>query len=243
MQIELDLGQVQKKIHFEDPVKVQGLIDRALSLIVPRAVFKDSSLDCKQEQGVVVEGIALQSKVLRKNLEDVGRVFPFVLSIGAGLEEEAAGDEDLLDRYLLDKIGDLVLIQARRQLQAHLQKQYGFAKLSSMSPGSLPDWPLEEQQQLFALLGDVQGTLGVRLSESCLMLPRKSVSGLYFPTEVSFFSCQLCPRQNCEERKGAYDPDKVKEYGLAEENQPQTETAAKPFKKNFWEMDLLLFWV
>ena len=86
-----------------------------------------------------------------------------------------------------------------------------------MSPGSLPDWPIEEQKKLFALLGDVQGVLGVRLNESLLMLPRKSVSGLFFPTEISFYSCQLCPRSNCEARKAAYNEDKAKEYGVLPE--------------------------
>ncbi len=227
IQVTLDLDKVQKKLHFEDPDRVQRLIDTALSCIVPRAAFRDVYSDSKQNLGVVLEGIEFQSMVLRKNLENIGRVFPFVITIGDRLEKEAAGYDDLLERYLLDKIGDLVLIQARKQLQNHLQQCYGFKKLSSMSPGSLPDWPLQEQEKLFSLLGDVQGTLGVGLNESLLMLPRKSVSGLYFPTEVSFFSCQLCPRQNCEERKAAFDEGKVKEYGLSKQSRPGREPRSK----------------
>jgi hypothetical protein len=49
------------------------------------------------------------------------------------------------------------------------------------------------------------------------VLPRKSVSGIYFPTEVSFFSCQLCPRERCEGRKARYDKQKAREYGVLKE--------------------------
>jgi len=39
------------------------------------------------------------------------------------------------------------------------------------------------------------------------MVPVKSVSGILFPTEESFASCQLCPREVCPGRRAPYDPD------------------------------------
>ena len=52
-----------------------------------------------------------------------------------------------------------------------------------MSRGSLRDWTIEEQTTFFTILGDVVASIGVRLNESLLMIPRKSVSRLYFPTK------------------------------------------------------------
>jgi hypothetical protein len=75
-----------------------------------------------------------------------------------------------------------------------------------MNPGSLPDWPLQEQRQLFALLGDTRAAIGVELTDSCLMLPIKSLSGLRFPTGENFENCQLCPRERCPGRRTAYEP-------------------------------------
>jgi len=83
-----------------------------------------------------------------------------------------------------------------------------------MAPGSLPNWPIEQQKPLFELFGDVQATIGVKLTDSLLMLPAKSVSGIYFPTETSFFSCQLCPRERCDSRKAKYNEKKAKEFGI-----------------------------
>jgi hypothetical protein len=86
-----------------------------------------------------------------------------------------------------------------------------------MSPGSLEDWPIQEQAALFNLLGDTESELGVRLSDSLLMIPRKSISGIFFPAEGSFESCRLCPRRNCQGRRAAHDPGLRREFGLDED--------------------------
>jgi hypothetical protein len=76
-----------------------------------------------------------------------------------------------------------------------------------MAPGSLVDWPLAQQRPLFQLLGNAEVAVGVHLTESCLMVPNKSISGLRFPTETSFESCQLCPRPDCPNRRARYDAE------------------------------------
>jgi hypothetical protein len=86
-----------------------------------------------------------------------------------------------------------------------------------MSPGSLPNWPITEQKPLFSLIGKTEELVGVRLTDSMLMLPRKSISGIVFPTEVTFSSCQLCPRERCEGRKAPYDEALKEKYGLVDE--------------------------
>jgi hypothetical protein len=80
----------------------------------------------------------------------------------------------------------------------------------------LADWPIEEQAPLFKLLGDVETSIGVQLTDSLLMLPAKSISGIFFPTEISFISCQLCPRKRCESRKAKFDDKLAGEYGIEE---------------------------
>ncbi len=75
-----------------------------------------------------------------------------------------------------------------------------------MNPGSLDDWPLAEQRQLFSVFGDVKKLIGVELTDSFLMVPIKSVSGVVFPTEHRFESCQLCQREGCPNRRAKYDP-------------------------------------
>lgn len=219
LRTQIDLKAVRKFLRLNRPGDVQRvrhLVDRAKPLIEPRAAFKLCYIDEKLPDTVVVEGLRLKSKVLRKNLNAVERIFPYVVSIGPGLEQACAEMSDPLEKYYLDVIGNTALTAVRQQLQDYLCKKFVLKKISFMSPGSLPDWPLEAQSLLFQLLPDVESAIGVRLTESLLMIPTKSVSGIYFQTGVSFFNCQLCRRERCPGRKARYDEDLARDYGIIE---------------------------
>jgi len=216
---QIDLEAVRKSLRLDrhgDAQLAQRLIDKANTLIEPRAAFKPCFIDEKLQDALIVDGLRLESKVLRKNIDAVERIFPYVVSIGAALEQALGKMSDLLETYYLDAIGNIALTAVRKQLHDHLCNKFALNKISFMSPGSLQDWPLEAQSQLFQLLPDVEGAIGVRLTESCLMIPTKSVSGIYFQTEVSFFSCQLCQRGKCPGRKARYDEDLARDYGIIE---------------------------
>ena len=215
--VELKPNAVRKALHLppdSDPGMLQRLIDSARDLIEARSVYTIGYIEKKEKSAVKISGQRLHSRVLSKNLANIERVFPFVVTLGEPLDDRIRNSEDLLDQYYLDAVGILALEAARRHLKKHLQHRFALGKMSFMAPGSLPDWPLEEQKPLFALLGDVEAAIGVRLTDSFLMLPAKSISGIYLPAESSFFSCQLCPRQRCEGRKAPFDEKLAREYGI-----------------------------
>jgi hypothetical protein len=216
---QIDLQEVRKSLRLDrqgDTQLAQRLIEKAKTLIKPKAAFKLCYIDEKLPDAVIVNGLRLESKVLRKNLDEVERIFPYVVSIGAALEQAASKMSDLLEAYYLDVIGNIALTAVRKQLHDHLCSKFALKKISFMSPGSLGDWPIESQSQLFQLLPEVEASIGVRLNKSFLMIPTKSVSGIYFQTEVSFFNCQLCQRGKCPGRKARYNEDLAREYGIIE---------------------------
>lgn len=212
--VSLNTEEVKSKLRAVDWQQTQNLLELAKTLISAQAAHEVCYVDEKFEDAVIIDGIRFSSQVLRKNLDRAGKVFPYVVTIGASLEEEAKKYTDLLEQYYLDNIGNIALIKARKHLEDHLRSTFALSCLSYMSPGSLADWPLEEQRPLFSLLKGAEESIGVRLTENLLMIPRKSVSGIFFPTEVTFYSCQLCPRARCEGRKAAYDASLAKEYGI-----------------------------
>ncbi len=215
--VSLSLDQVRRRLHMKpdsDMSQVRTLVDTVQQLIEPRAIYKVCYIEEKSEDSVIVDGLRLSSRVLRKNLDWVERIFPYAITLGSKLGEKQNACSNLLENYYLDSIGNLALTSVQKQLKKHLQSKFALEKMSSMAPGSLLDWPIEEQGPLFQLLGDVEASIGVRLTQSLLMIPAKSISGFYFPTEVSFFSCQLCPRKRCESRKAKYDETLAGEYGI-----------------------------
>ncbi len=218
--VELNMTEIKRRLHIsrdQDLSLVQQLVDFSHELFDAKALYKICYIDEKLEQGVTVDGLSFRSKVLRKNLDQVERVFPYVVTIGPKFEAEMRDCPDLLKKYYLDIIGTLALTSARKHLENHLKSKYALEKMSFMSPGSLADWPIEQQRPLFDLLEDVQNAIGVELTDHLLMLPAKTVSGIYFPTETSFFSCQLCPRKECIGRKAAYSEELAEEYGISEQ--------------------------
>ncbi len=167
----------------------------------PRAVFNAAYVGEKEAGTAEVAGVTFASPILRRNLDGANKVFPYILTIGPELERAAAEQGDLLKQYYLEEIANYALEQAADWLARHLEEQYGVGGLSSMSPGSLEDWPITEQAKLFSIFGDTDKLIGVRLTESMLMIPRKSISGIFFPSEEGFVACQLCERERCPARK------------------------------------------
>ena len=104
---------------------------------------------------------------------------------------------------------DTLLGFSRGYLNEYLLQKYKIGKTASMQPGSgdTTVWPIEQQKELFSIFGDVERLIGVRLTDSFLMQPNKSVSGIIFPTEIDFKSCQLCHRESCQGRSAPFDKD------------------------------------
>lgn len=194
---------------------VEELSARAREVARPKVIYTTSYVEILPERTVTLDGQEFTSGVLRQLLENVGRVFPFVATCGTELDGIEVPASDMMAAYCLDSIKMIAVQAARRHLQGHLTETYSLGKLSRMAPGSLEDWPIQEQRPLFDLLGDVEGAIGVRLTDKFLMIPVKSISGVFFPTEVRFESCQLCPRQVCSGRRAPYDSELAAQYGVS----------------------------
>jgi len=217
--VEVGSEEVLRKLQLDRTLakQLQGedLVRTANSLIDPKVLYTIGYITNREEDTTDIEGTRLASRVLARNLEKVGRVFPYIITIGSALEDEASA-RGILQRLFLEEAGDLALTSARAHAEEYLVKRYELGKVSHMGPGQL-DWPIEQQKELFSLFPDVEATIGVRLTKSLMMVPRKSISGVIFPREVTFTSCQLCPRENCRSRQAAYSESLRKSYGLGAE--------------------------
>ena len=81
--------------------------------------------------------------------------------------------------------------------------QKGYGATCTYSPGQYK-WTIEEQKEIFNMVDSSR--IGVRLNNSFLMVPFKSVSGIYgFGPEDRInktrVACDLCPRENCIGRR------------------------------------------
>jgi hypothetical protein len=177
-------------------------------------VYDELFVEDLGENTVTIGGVTFTSAMLRKNLEGIHRVFPFIVTCGNELEGIDLSGFDFLAVFWLDTIKEMAVKQASAYLEEHVSTISGFKKLASMNPGSgnVDLWPIQQQKQLFSLFPHVTEDIGVTLTRSFLMVPNKSISGIFFPSEVNYMNCKYCTRENCPNRRASF---KGEEIGLS----------------------------
>lgn len=207
----LDLAQIQKRAHVrsgtEDASQLAELVAQVEAVARPKALFRESFIEARGMDWVCIDGITFTSQALRWNLDKAERVFPYIATCGHEVDTLTLPPDDILMPFWLDVIKTVLLEAASQHLSRVLATLYRLEKFSTMHPGSAEAdvWPIEQQRELFQLMDGVTAYIGVELTESCLMRPNKSVSGIHFLTESDFRSCQVCRRENCPSRAASFD--------------------------------------
>lgn len=198
-------GALRIKKDSKDEKRLMNLLDQSLSIAKPKGAYIESFIDEIEKDYVVIDGVRFNGKLLPANLKNVTRIFPYLATCGTELEEWSAEIEGLQQRFWADTIMMFALGSAIGEIDRHLEKHSNPGTRSSMNPGSLEEWPLEEQKGLFRILGNSDSRIGVKLTKSFMMSPLKSVSGIFFPAEHSYENCRLCQREKCPGRRAPFD--------------------------------------
>jgi hypothetical protein len=141
-------------------------------------------------------------KIVYHQLKNSEQLAVFVCTAGEGISQwsKQTMSDDPLKGFIADILGSVVVeasIEKIQQMLSDEMAQAGLKITNRYSPGYC-GWPTVEQHKLFSLLPE--GNCGVRLTESALMLPIKSVSGVIgIGANVGFhpYTCQLCDAAFC----------------------------------------------
>lgn len=138
-----------------------------------------------EQAGALVRPLGAARRICERDARLIGMPSPegggwaAVVTVGAGLEEEAARlqeDGDLLGGLILDACGSAAAECAAEALDLLIRdeaRRLGFGTRRRVSPG-YGSWDVARQADLLALLP--MEKLGMRLTEGMMMVPRKSVS-------------------------------------------------------------------
>lgn len=131
----------------------------------------------------------------------------FLCTAGALFSDEAHAlnaQGEFLEAYIIDAIGSLTVERAMDKIHKALeveQVERGMKITNRYSPGYC-NWPLKDQRPLFAFVGE--NPTGIALSESCLMHPIKSVSGVIgigAKARRRAYGCVICQNKTCIYRR------------------------------------------
>ncbi len=204
--VEFDLEAAGRKLRIQPGQakfvdRLTKLAEEAATVARPKAAAKLCGLNFLDDERVVLGGATFTSPLLRQNMGELGRAFPYLSTEGHEMADWALGLSSSLDKVFATALRETAVKQAEGQLEKKLTEQYGISQVSAMNPGSLAIWPITQQEQLFQALAPFPETLGVTLLPSFMMSPEYAVSGIFFQTETKYFNCQLCPQADCPNRK------------------------------------------
>ncbi len=180
-------------------------------LAEPKAAFVRLKVRSVDRSGVALDnGERLNGSAgpyLAEQFRGAEEAFVVVVTVGSRIEarvQELFAEKRPLEAVILDAVGSAASSAVARYVNGYLYKQAAEDGLEGgriVRPGSA-QWDILGQRTLFAMLPTEK--IGVTLTSSCLILPRKSGSGviplghnLAAPHEPNEVSCRHCPNSSC----------------------------------------------
>lgn len=207
--IDISYDMVLAKLHLDEDDefvdRLKEMIDETKKIAVPAAMYSPFTVK-PGDNDIKINNININNPFVYKMLCKTDLVVPYVATCGKEIDQWSKTFTDYFEQYAADTIKYICLSSIRNKLFNEVKDTFfdESKDISSLNPGSLKEWPLVGQLPLFQILGTVTEDIGVSLSESLLMSPNKSVSGIYFQPDEKFENCQLCPRANCPNRREKY---------------------------------------
>ncbi len=156
------------------------------------------------DKGIFLKGIVFKTgEIIGAALRKMEKTAIFAATIGQEFDywsKRTFEDVDPLAGYIIDIIGSemaeaLLVWLENKIIQA--EKHYGNQCSRSYSPGYC-GWDVAEQQKLFSFLP--HNFCNIRLTESALMIPHKSVSGIIGigkDIKRHTYPCNICTISSC----------------------------------------------
>ena len=215
--LRLSLADVCEQMGYGDATpdddvmaEVRAVGDMAAAVARPRFCYMvaDGTLDLVRDT-LTIGGTELHvGRIISRQLRGSEAFALFVATAGAEFEDlqmRLKDDDDMVRTFIADSFGSVIAEHTADIMEECLQGELdgrGWRHTNRFSPGYC-GWHVSEQQRLFPLFG-VERPCGVRLTESSLMVPIKSVSGVIGlgpGVRKLEYSCGLCDYKDCYKRR------------------------------------------
>lgn len=187
---------------------IQSLKKEALAICRPRLGYRFLTGKILDKQHLIVgDRLFKPDYVITKCFQKADLYAIMVASVGKELDDwiQAKRSEgDIMEAFVADALGSLLVEATVSYGLSSLTEKMKPKRLNtsnSYSPGYC-GWNVREQQLLFSWLPP--SFCGITLTDSCLMLPIKSVSsliGIGREIEKESYGCSICQRKDCFKKK------------------------------------------
>lgn len=185
--------------------------DICIKNISPKIIYEIFKIDKIKGNSVYFNsGHILNGPNISKILKGSEITAIFIFTLGSGIDdmiEKTSSDGDTLATIIMDSITTSMLTilgkKAGELIKKEGIKKDNWSSTCTYSPGQFK-WTIEEQKEIFNMVDG--GRIGVKLNKSYLMIPFKSISGVYGfgpkdKIDKTRVACDICPRKNCIGRR------------------------------------------
>lgn len=201
-----------QKAEFDDAL-IEEACSAAQLIIQPKGTWQ--IYDYNSEQQIISSSppLVLQGNSIGKHLKDCEKVILLAATLGEAIENEVTHSFEA-GRYSFSLLLDAAATTAIEQVADAMEKtisdnvkRQGYHMRWRFSPG-YGDWPIEQQPEILALSLGKQ--IGIHLTESLMLVPRKSITaiiGLYRPDtkcpeeKYAHHDCSKCNKIDCLARR------------------------------------------
>lgn len=167
-----------------------------------RPAFTWRCFDIERTGGMLsAGGIELSGSSIAEHFDGCNRAIFMAATASAetDLLISRAEARDIIDALILDALGSAAAEQVCAMAEAEIHSMLpGFYMTWRFSPG-YGDFPIDTQKNIADVLS-VQKRIGVTVTDSCLLLPRKSVTAVIgvsdSPVSRKKMDCELCTMKN-----------------------------------------------
>jgi hypothetical protein len=175
--------------------------------ITPKAVYQSYEIKKVEDNSVYFKsGNVFNGPNISKILKGSETATVFICTLGILTDQiirEVNDSGDSLSTIVMDAITTSLLVLLGDHLGTIIKKEGvnkpGWGSTCNYAPGQYR-WTIEEQKEIFSMVDGSK--IGVVLNKSFLMIPFKSLSGVYGfgpadKIDMTRAACDLCPRENC----------------------------------------------
>jgi len=171
-------------------------------------IIYDSVQFNSTDKSVEINNICFQvNRIVFGQIKKSSSIAIFLCTAGEEIgrrSREAMQERDLLKGYVYDVVGSEVVETAANLMENELEKAMTSAgkKITNRYSPGYCGWNVSEQHKLFQLIPE--NFCGIRLTQSALMDPVKSVSGIIgigVNVKHNPYTCNLCDMKDCIYRR------------------------------------------
>lgn len=175
--VRMGANKYKTKIDTKIEISILEMINLAKKLLQPKYAISLAEKNVKENK-IFLDNFCIISKDILKLLENSNYVCGLIATIGFSFDTKIAfflEQKEIMSAFILDSIGSVAIEELVQNICDDIKSKYGNTTIR-FSPG-YGDWHIQSQKDFLQWLG--ADKIGITLSPSFQMIPRKSVSAIF----------------------------------------------------------------